>query len=139
MTASSSLDAARTTPRIEVANLDMAYGGFVIQRNVNFMVRPAEIFVIMGGSGSGKSTLLRHLIGLKAPARGDVFFDGKSLWTAGPAEREEMMRRVGIVYQSNALWSNLTLSENVALLLEEFTDLGESEIRDAAALKLALV
>ena len=126
-------------PRIEVANLDMAYGGFVIQRNVSFVVKPAEIFVIMGGSGSGKSTLLRHLIGLKAPARGDVFYDGKSLWTAGHAEREEMMRRVGIVYQSNALWSNLTLSENVALLLEEFTDLGESEIRDAAALKLALV
>jgi phospholipid/cholesterol/gamma-HCH transport system ATP-binding protein len=131
---------ARTArPRIEVANLDMAYGGFVIQRNVSFVVKPAEIFVIMGGSGSGKSTLLRHLIGLKAPARGDVFYDGKSLWTAGHAEREEMMRRVGIVYQSNALWSNLTLSENVALLLEEFTDLGDSEIRDAAALKLALV
>src|SRR5262245_14113873 len=140
MTASSAPDSARTTtPRIEVANLDMAYGGFVIQRNVNFTVRPAEIFVIMGGSGSGKSTLLRHLIGLKAPARGDVFYDGHSLWTSGPAEREDMMRRVGIVYQSNALWSSLTLSENVALLLEEFTDLGEQEIRDAAALKLALV
>ena len=127
------------SPRIEVANLDMAYGGLVIQRNLNFVVKPAEIFVIMGGSGSGKSTLLRHLIGLKAPARGDVFFDGKSLWTASPAAREEMMRRVGVVYQSNALWSSLTLAENVALLLEEFTDLGEREIRDAAALKLALV
>ena len=68
-----------------------------------------------------------------------MFFDGQSLWTAGPAEREEMMRRVGIVYQSNALWSSLTLSENVALLLEEFTDLGAQEIHDAAALKLALV
>src|SRR5215475_3241647 len=134
-----SISATTARPRIEVANLDMAYGGFVIQKNVSFVVKPAEIFVIMGGSGSGKSTLLRHLIGLKAPARGDVFYDGKSLWTAGHAEREEMMRRVGIVYQSNALWSNLTLSENVALLLEEFTDLGESEIRDAAALKLALV
>ena len=140
MMAPSASDCPRTArPRIEVANLDMAYGGFVIQRNVSFVVRPAEIFVIMGGSGSGKSTLLRHLIGLKAPARGDVFYDGQSLWTAGPSEREEMMRRVGIVYQSNALWSSLTLSENVALLLEEFTDLGEQEIRDAAALKLALV
>src|SRR6516164_512599 len=93
--AQSSSQSAR--PRIEVANLDMAYGGFVIQQNVSFVVKPAEIFVIMGGSGSGKSTLLRHLIGLKAPARGDVFYDGQSLWTAGPAEREEMMRRVGIV------------------------------------------
>jgi len=128
-----------SSPRIEVVNLDMAYGGFLIQRDLNFAVRPAEIFVIMGGSGSGKSTLLRHLIGLKAPARGDVLYDGQSLWTATPAAREELMRRVGVVYQSNALWSNLTLSENVALLLEEFTDLGAREIRDAAALKLALV
>src|SRR5215831_10374641 len=121
-------------PRIEVVDLDMAYGGFVIQRNLHFTVRPAEVFVVMGGSGSGKSTLLRHLIGLKAPERGDVLFDGKSLWKAEPAERERMMRRVGVVYQSNALWSHLTLAENVALLLEEFTD-----IRDAASLKLALV
>src|SRR5262247_3426784 len=126
-------------PRIEVVDLDMAYSGFVIQRNLNFTVRPAEIFVIMGGSGSGKSTLLRHLIGLKAPARGDVLYDGQSLWTADPAEREDMMRRVGVVYQRNALWSSLTLAENVGLLLEEFTDLGDHEIRDAAALKLALV
>src|SRR5262249_24930839 len=75
----------------------------------------------------------------KAPARGDVFYDGESLWTADPADREEMMRQVGVVYQSNALWSSMTLSENVALLLEEFTDLSDREIRDAAALKLALV
>ena len=126
-------------PRIEVVDLDMAYGGFVIQRNLHFTVRPAEVFVVMGGSGSGKSTLLRHLIGLKTPERGDVLYDGKSLWKAEPAERETMMRRVGVVYQSNALWSHLTLAENVALLLEEFTDLGDQEIRDAASLKLALV
>jgi len=127
------------TPRIAVVDLDMAYGGLVIQQNLSFTVRRAEIFVVMGGSGCGKSTLLRHLVGLKAPARGDVLYDGQNLWTVDPAEREDMMRRVGVVYQSNALWSSLTLSENVALLLEEFTDLGEGEIRDAAALKLALV
>jgi len=126
-------------PRISVVDLDMAYGGAVIQHGLTFTVRSGEIFVVMGGSGSGKSTLLRHLIGLKAPARGDVLYDGQSLWTADPAQREELMRRVGVVYQSNALWSSLTLSENVALLLEEFTDLGAGEIRDAAALKLALV
>jgi len=126
-------------PRISVVDLDMAYGGLLIQRGLSFTVRPAEIFVVMGGSGSGKSTLLRHLVGLKAPARGDVFYDGRSLWTADLAEREDLMRRVGVVYQSNALWSSLTLSENVALLLEEFTDLSAGEIRDAAALKLALV
>src|SRR5262245_66485312 len=99
--------AMSTRPRIEVANLDMAYGGFVIQRNVSFVVKPAEIFVIMGGSGSGKSTLLRHLIGLKAPARGDVFYDGRSLWTAEDEERGEVMRRVGIVFPSNARWARL--------------------------------
>jgi len=129
----------RGAPRISVVDLDMAYGDLVLQRNLSFTVRPAEIFVVMGGSGSGKSTLLRHLVGLKAPARGDVLYDGQSLWTADPTEREAMMRRVGVVYQRNALWSSLTLAENVALLLEEFTDLGEGEIRDAAALKLALV
>jgi phospholipid/cholesterol/gamma-HCH transport system ATP-binding protein len=134
----STSDQARP-PRVSVVNLDMTYGSLVIQRNLSFTVRPAEIFVVMGGSGSGKSTLLRHLVGLKAPARGDVLYDGQSLWTADPAERETMMRRVGVVYQRNALWSSLTLAENVGLLLEEFTDLGEHEIRDAAALKLALV
>src|SRR5215467_11086098 len=94
-------------PRVSVVDLDMTYGGLVIQRGLSFTVRPAEIFVVMGGSGSGKSTLLRHLVGLKAPARGDVFYDGRSLWTADLAEREELMRRVGVVYQSNALWSSL--------------------------------
>lgn len=128
-----------TPARIRVVDLDMAYGDFVIQRNLSFEVRSGEVCVIMGGSGCGKSTLLRHLIGLKAPARGDVLHDGRSLWQANPGEREEMMRQVGVVYQSNALWSSLTLSENVALLMEEFTDLNEREIRDAAALKLALV
>src|SRR5216117_3056053 len=101
-------------PRISVVDLDMAYGGLVIQRNLSFTVQPAEIFVVMGGSGCGKSTLLRHLVGLKEPARGDVLYDGRSLWTADPAERDDLMRRVGVVYQSNALWSSLTLSENVA-------------------------
>jgi phospholipid/cholesterol/gamma-HCH transport system ATP-binding protein len=129
----------KATPRIAVVDLDMVYGELVIQRNLSFTVQPAEIFVVMGGSGCGKSTLLRHLVGLKAPDRGDVFYDGRSLWTADPAERDDLMRRVGVVYQSNALWSSLTLSENVALLLEEFTDLSEREIGDAAALKLAMV
>ena len=137
MTSSSADPSVR--PRISVVDLDMAYGGLVIQRNLSFTVQPAEIFVVMGGSGCGKSTLLRHLVGLKEPARGDVLYDGRSLWTADPAERDDLMRRVGVVYQSNALWSSLTLSENVALLLEEFTDLGDREIRDAVALKLALV
>jgi phospholipid/cholesterol/gamma-HCH transport system ATP-binding protein len=93
----------------------------------------------MGGSGCGKSTLLRHLIGLKAPARGDVFYNGQSLWQADPGERERMMRRFGVLYQSGALWSSMTLAENVALALEQYTDLSPSQIRELVSLKLALV
>lgn len=131
--------AAETAPRITVSDLTMAYGSFVIQRDLDFTVRRSEIFVIMGGSGCGKSTLMRHMIGLMAPARGDVFYDGRSFWKAEPEERERMMRRFGVLYQSGALWSSMTLAENVALPLREFTDLTPAQIREVAALKLALV
>src|SRR5215831_3121412 len=124
---------------IEVRDLTMAYGSFVLQHDLTFTVRRGDIFNIMGGSGCGKSTLLRHLIGLKAPATGDVFYSGKSFWTAEPEERERLMRRFGILYQKGALWSSLTLAENVALPLEQYTDLGPDRIRELASLKLALV
>src|SRR5260370_16514883 len=81
----------------------MAYGGLVIQRNISFTVQPAEIFVVMGGSGCGKSTLLRHLVGLKEPARGDVLYDGRSLWTADPAERDDLTRRGPTLHPSHPL------------------------------------
>ena len=132
-------DDAAAAPRIEVGDLTMAYGDTVIQRDLDFSVRRGEIFVIMGGSGSGKSTLLRHMIGLMEPARGDVQYDGRSFWRADPAERERMMRRFGVLYQRGALWSSMTLAENVALPLREFTDLDSAQIEEMAALKLALV
>ena len=122
-----------------VQDLTMAYGSFVIQRDLTFTVAHRDIFIIMGGSGCGKSTLLKHLIGLKAPAKGEVLFAGQSLWAAEPEERERMMRRFGILYQKGALWSSLTLAENVALPLEQYTDLKPSQIRELASLKLALV
>ena len=122
-----------------VQDLTMAYGSFVIQRDLNFTVHRGDIFIIMGGSGCGKSTLLKHLIGLKSPATGDVLYNEQSLWQATPAERERMMRRFGILYQKGALWSSLTLAENVSLPLEQYTDLTPSQIRELAALKLALV
>src|SRR5678816_383764 len=125
--------------RIEVRDLDMAYGERVIQRNLTFTVARGDIFVIMGGSGCGKSTLLRHLIGLVHPARGDVRYDGESFWGAEPADRDRMLRRFGILYQSGALWSSMTLAENVALPLEQYTRLDRGEIRDRVGLKLALV
>ena len=117
----------------------MAYGDFVIQRDLTFTIRRGDIFIIMGGSGCGKSTLLRHLIGLKAPARGQVLYDGVSYWDAPPEEQERIKRGFGMSFQSGALWSSLTLAENVALPLGEYTDLGTGEIDEIVALKLSLV
>jgi len=128
-----------TDAGITVRDLDMRYGERVIQRDLNFTVRAGEIFVIMGGSGCGKSTLLRHLIGLVHPARGDVLYDGESFWTAEPEAREGIMRRFGVLYQSGALWSSLTLAENVGLPLGEYTRLTAAEIAELVSLKLALV
>jgi phospholipid/cholesterol/gamma-HCH transport system ATP-binding protein len=130
---------AVTVPRILVQDLTMAYGSFVIQRDVHFSIQPGEIFIIMGGSGCGKSTLLRHLIGLLHPAKGEVLYDGDSFWDAMPEHREHMMRRFGVLYQSGALWSSMTLAENVALPLGEYTTLNPRQIRDVVSLKLALV
>lgn len=124
---------------IEVRSLTMAYDSFVLQRDLTFTVNRGDVFVIMGGSGCGKSTLLRHLIGLKAPAQGQILYDGVSFWESPPAEREKLMRRFGILYQSGALWSSMTLAENVALPLERYTRLRAAQIRELASLKLALV
>src|SRR5262244_2491941 len=126
-------------PRIRVVDLTMAYGDFVIQRDLAFDVARGEIFIIMGGSGCGKSTLLRHLIGLIRPAKGDVLFDGTSFWGADDDGRLLMVRRFGVLYQSGGLWSSMTLAENVGLPLGEFTDLTPAQIREVSALKLSLV
>jgi phospholipid/cholesterol/gamma-HCH transport system ATP-binding protein len=124
---------------IDVRGLTMAYGDFVIQRDLSFTIRRGDIFIIMGGSGCGKSTLMRHLIGLKAPAKGQVFYGETSFWETGPEQRERMMRHIGVMYQSGALWSSMTLAENIALPLGQYTDLGPAQIRELASLKLALV
>ena len=117
----------------------MAYGGRLIMADLEFEVARGEIFVIMGGSGSGKSTLLKHLIGLKRPTSGSILFDGKDFGAADPEARRGMLRRMGVLYQNGALWSGLTLAENVALPLEEYTDLSPEAIGDLVSLKLALV
>ena len=126
-------------PHITVRDLTMAYGGYVLQRDLSFSVNRGDVFIIMGGSGCGKSTLMRHLIGLKEPAGGQVLYGPMSFWEAEPAERDRMMRRFGIMYQSGALWSSLTLAENIALSLELYTNLKPAQVRDIASLKLALV
>jgi phospholipid/cholesterol/gamma-HCH transport system ATP-binding protein len=117
----------------------MAYGDFVVQKGLDFSIRRGQIFILMGDSGCGKSTLLRHLIGLRRPAEGDVIYDGESFWSADDRRREEMTRGFGILYQSGALFSSMTLAENVGLVLGEYTKLRPAEIREVASLKLALV
>jgi phospholipid/cholesterol/gamma-HCH transport system ATP-binding protein len=126
-------------PQIVVRDLTMAYGDFIIQRDLNFAVNRGDIFIIMGGSGCGKSTLLRHLVGLKKPARGQVLYEGVSFWEAQPEEQERIMRRCGVLYQSGALWSSMTLAENVALPIETYTKLKPHQTRELVSLKLALV
>ena len=117
----------------------MAYGSFVIQRDLDFTVKRGEVFVIMGGSGCGKSTLLNHMVGLKQPARGDIVYDGQPFWGATPEVKERLRRRLGVSFQGGALWSSMTLAENVALPLETFTGLGPKQIQEIVSLKLALV
>jgi phospholipid/cholesterol/gamma-HCH transport system ATP-binding protein len=124
---------------VEVRDLTMAYGSFVIQRDLDFTINRGDVFIIMGGSGCGKSTLLRHMVGLKEPARGQVLYDGVSFWDAGSEERKRLMRRFGILYQSGALWSSMTLAENIGLPLSQYTDLSSKEIAGLVSLKLALV
>ena len=126
-------------PHIIVKNLTMAYGSFVLMRDLNFVVRRGDIFIVMGGSGCGKSTVMRHLIGLKEPAAGEIWYGNVNFTKAGTEERERLLRRFGILYQSGALWSSMTLAENVGLPLGEFTDLTTTQIREIAAVKLALV
>jgi phospholipid/cholesterol/gamma-HCH transport system ATP-binding protein len=124
---------------ITVNDLTMAYGSFVVMQDLNFKIKRGDIFLIMGGSGCGKSTLMKILVGLKEPAKGDVFYGDVNFWDLDPMERDHIIRNAGILYQSGALWSSMTLSENVALPLEEYTDLNQREIREVISLKLSLV
>src|SRR5215207_7231450 len=136
---SASKPALEGTPSIEVKGLTMAYGGRVVMSDLTFDVRRGEIFVVMGGSGSGKSTLLKHLIGLKRPAKGSILFEGEDFLEADEQARKGILRRMGVLYQNGALWSGLTLAENIALPLEEYTDLDAGAISEVVSLKLALV
>jgi phospholipid/cholesterol/gamma-HCH transport system ATP-binding protein len=125
--------------KIEIKDLTMAYGSFVVMRDINAQIKRGSVFIIMGGSGCGKSTLLRHMIGMLAPAKGDVFYDGRSFWTTDEEVRQSMLRKFGVLFQSGALWSSMTLAENVALPLSEYTKLPANEIDSIVRLKLALV
>lgn len=122
-------------PRIAVEQLTMAFGEHVVQRDVSFQVRAGSIFAIMGGSGCGKSTLMKHLIGLLVPATGHIRIDGVDI------RREDGLafRRFGVLFQGGALWSSMTVGENVALPLQLYSGYSKSAIADQVAFKLALV
>lgn len=126
-------------PHITVRGLTVSYGSFVLMRDLNFTIHRGDIFIIMGGSGCGKSTLLKVLVGLKPPALGTVHYGETDFWGGSSATRDDVMRRAGILYQSGALWSSMTLAENIALPLEQYTGLPASEIRDLVSFKLSLV
>jgi len=134
-------DSRSTTPpaAISVRNLTMAYGSFVLQRDLDFTINRGDIFVIMGGSGCGKSTLLRHMIGLKPPAKGSVWYGEENFWELDDEGRAALLRKAGVLYQSGALWSSMTLGENVALPLLHYTDLAPKVIDELVSFKLSLV
>lgn len=127
------------TAMIEVKNLTMGYGSYVLQQNANFVVNKGDIFIIMGGSGCGKSSMLRVLTGLLPPLGGDVFIDGVNIAKASAAQMEEIRKKSGILYQSGALFSSMTLAENIALPLQQYSNYSAAEIKELASLKLSLV
>jgi len=124
---------------IEVRNVTVGYDNLTVLRDVSFDVFKGEIFCIMGGSGCGKSTLLKHIIGLYTPKSGDILLHGESICRADDAKKRNMMRHFGVTYQGGALFGSMTLAENVALVLEEYTDKSKSEIADIVEEKLKLV
>jgi phospholipid/cholesterol/gamma-HCH transport system ATP-binding protein len=124
---------------ITVKDLTMAYGSFVLMRDLSFTVNRGDVFIIMGGSGCGKSTLMKIMLGLKSPAKGQIFYGDTNFWEADSLERENFMQRFGVLYQQGALWSSMTLEENVAMPLEQYTKLSPAEIQELVSLKLSLV
>lgn len=124
---------------LSVEDLSLAYGAFEVLGGVSFQARRGRALVVMGGSGCGKSTLLKALVGLLEPAAGKVKYGEEDFWGAGERERAAMLRRFGVLFQGGALWSSMTLRENVSLPLETFTDLSTAEVRELTEYKLALV
>ena len=124
---------------IEVRDLEMRYGSRLIQKDLNFDVMKGDIFVVMGGSGCGKSTLLKHMIGLFEPAAGSICYQGVNYFSAGEQEQARMRQQWGVTYQGGALFSAMTLAENVALPISQYTRLQKSEIEELVSYKLALV
>lgn len=125
-------------PKISVKSLKMSYGDYTVMNNVSFDVEEKEVFLIIGPSGCGKSTLLRYLLGLKDVSNGSIFFDKKDINDCID-DKNFYGKKIGVLYQSGALWSSMSLAENVALPLETYTQLPKQDILEIVHLKLALV
>jgi phospholipid/cholesterol/gamma-HCH transport system ATP-binding protein len=127
------------TPIIEVDNLTARFGDNIIFERVSFQVQRGEILVILGGSGCGKSTLLKHMIGLYQPAVGKVILNGIDMSTEEAEELRQVKMEMGVLFQSGALFGSMTIAENLALLIQEYTDLSQEESDRIIKMKLALV
>jgi phospholipid/cholesterol/gamma-HCH transport system ATP-binding protein len=126
-------------PIITVEHLTAGYEGNVLMQDLNFSVHRGEVFIILGGSGSGKSTLLKHMIGLYQPMGGSIRIEGDDIVTAEGAARRAILNKIGVMYQSGALFGSMTLLENVRLPLEEYTALDGAAMDLIARMKLQLV
>ncbi len=127
------------SPMLTVTDLTITYGNYTVQKNLSFTVNKQDVFIIMGPSGCGKSSLLRCLVGLNKPAQGSVFYGTTNFWQSTPTEKDRILQNMGVLFQSGALWSSMTLAENIALPLQRYTDLNARDIQEQAKLKLALV
>ena len=130
---------SNTQIQIEAKNLTIGYGDYILMKDLNFSINKGDIFIIMGGSGCGKSSLLRVLTGLVQPLKGSVFVDGANFTSASPTTKDKIMQKNGILYQSGALFSSMTLGENIAMPLQLYTKYPTSQIKELVSLKLALV
>jgi phospholipid/cholesterol/gamma-HCH transport system ATP-binding protein len=131
--------AGESAPLVRVKDVTMAFGERVIQSDLSFDILPGEVLAIAGGSGCGKSTLLRHLIGLQAPAKGQVLYGDRDLYAADMAVRRTLLQEFGVTFQAGALWSSMTVGENVMLPMQIFTDQSAAQNEQEARFKLALV
>jgi phospholipid/cholesterol/gamma-HCH transport system ATP-binding protein len=128
-----------TQPALEVQGFDLGYADHPVMHDLSFKVNKGDIFIVMGINGCGKSTLLKSLIGLRPPDKGKVLYYGKSFWDEDETGQENIMRSFGVLYQGGALWSSLTVGENVALPLQLYTKLSDQQISEIVELKLSLV
>ena len=129
----------KTEPIIRVEDVTVAYGDFVVMKDINFEVQPGEVFVILGGSGCGKSTLLKNMISLVKPVTGKVLIDGKDIVTAQGPDLREILRKIGVMYQNGALFGSMNILENICLVLEEYTSLPKGAMEFVANMRLKVV